>query len=38
MGHKAYFRKVGQTCGMIKKKHVLVNLGQFEVETPLNSM
>ena len=36
MSHvRAYFRKAGYACGMNKKGHILVNLGQFEDETPL---
>ena len=31
-------RKAGHACGMTKKRHILINLGQFENETPLNSM
>ena len=39
MSHvRAYFRKAGYACGMNKKGHILVNLGQFEDETPLNNM
>ena len=33
---RAYFRKVRHACGMNKKGQTLVNLGQFEDETPLN--
>ena len=29
--------KTGHTCGVNKKGHILVNLGQFEDETPLIS-
>ena len=33
----AYFRKSGHTCSMNKKEHILVNIGQFEVEILLKS-
>ena len=32
---KAYFRKAGHACGMDKKEHTLVNLGQLGHEPPL---
>ena len=35
---KAYFRKVGDACSLTKKGHILINLGQFKDETPLNRM
>ena len=35
---RAYFKKAKHACDMDKKKHFLVNLEQFEHETPLNSM
>ena len=31
---RAYFRKAGHACSMDEKGHFLVNLGQFEHETP----
>ena len=33
---RACFRKLGHVFGMDKKGHSLVNLGQFEHETPAN--
>ena len=36
--NRAYFRKVGYAWGECKKGHSLVNLGECEEETPLNSM
>ena len=33
-----YFRKAEHACGMSKKGHILINLGQFEDEPPLNNM
>ena len=35
---KVYLTKARHMCGMSKKEHILVNLGQFEDETPLDSM
>ena len=32
---REYFRKAGHACSMNKNGHTLVNLGQFEDETPL---
>ena len=31
-------RKAGHACGMTKKGHILIDLGQFEHETSLNRM
>ena len=33
---RAYFRETRHACGMNRKWLFLVNLGQFEDETPLN--
>ena len=35
---RAYFRKAGHACGMDEKGYFLVNLGQLDLETSLNSM
>ena len=35
---KAHFRKAGHVCDITKEGHILVNLEQFEDETPLSSM
>ena len=35
---RAYFKKAGYVWGMARKGHILINLGQFEDETPLNIM
>ena len=35
---RAYFRKAKYLCGMNKKEHDLVNLGQFENKTPRNNL
>ena len=34
----SHHRKARHACGMTKKGHILINLGQFEDETSLNSM
>ena len=34
---RAHFRKTRHACSK-KKEHILVNLGQFKNETPLNSV
>ena len=38
MQKSSHDRKAGHACGMTKKVHILINLGQFEDETSLNSM
>ena len=38
ISQSSHDRKAGHACGMTKKGYVLVNLGQFESEIPLNSM
>ena len=35
---KTYFRNAVHSSGMNQKRHILVNLGQIEDETPLASM
>ena len=35
---KAHFRKAGHVCDITKEGRILVNLEQFEDETPLSSM
>ena len=38
MSQSSHDRKAGHACGMTKKGHILIDLGQFEDETSLNSM
>ena len=35
---QSIFKKAGHAYGMTKKGHILINLGQFENETPLSRM
>lgn len=35
---RAYYRKAGQAWGINVEGHILVNLRQYENQTPLNSM
>ena len=38
ISQSSHDRKAGHACDMTKKRHILIDLGQFEDKTSLNSM